>query len=81
MKNLQRAQYTPDYESSQNLIFIMSKSFLSSRDEKYQGLMEVYKRVNHGRPFLTIQSELNKMWKEELDSGKDEKLFNDMIIN
>ena len=58
----------------------MSKSYFSIRDERYQILMEVYKRVNHGRPFLTIQYELKKMWKEELDSGKDEKLFNDMII-
>ena len=38
--------------------------------------MEVYKRVNHERPFLTIKYEVKKMWKDELDSGKDEKLFN-----
>ena len=58
----------------------MSQTYLGVRDARYQGLMEVYKKAYPDKAFLTMQADVKKIWKEELDKGKDEKLFNDKMV-
>ena len=58
----------------------MSKSYLSEVDRRYQVLMDVYKSLHVGRSFLAVQADVKKIWRDELNNGKDEKLFNDKMV-
>ena len=42
-------------------------------------LIQVYKKNIHGN-FLQMQADVAEIWKDEIDNGKDEKLFHNKIV-
>ena len=57
------------------------KTYLSEKDARYQALLDIYKKVNAGKSYLVVQSEVNSMWKNELEEGTNPQLFTRKMDN
>ena len=53
-----------------------SKTFLSAKDAKYQSLLDISKKIYPEKPYLLLQKEVTDTWKNELESGTNQRLFN-----
>ena len=54
----------------------MSKVFLSESDKKYQSFYKFYMKAYPGKTGNQVTAEASKIWREELEHGKDEKKYN-----
>ena len=54
---------------------MVPKTYLGEKDARYQALLDISKKVNPDKPYLVVQSEVNCMWKNELQEGANTKLF------
>ena len=54
---------------------MVPKTYLGEKEARYQALLDISKKVNPDKPYLVVQSEVNCMWKNELQEGANTKLF------
>ena len=51
------------------------RTYLSEKDARYQALLDISKKVHPEKPYLVVQSEVNSVWKNELQEGSNPQLF------
>ena len=57
------------------------KTFLSSKDAKYQLLLDICKKISPEKPYLLLQREVTDTWKNELESGNNPRLFEKKMVS
>ena len=56
------------------------KTYLSEKDATYQALLDISKKVHPEKPYLVVQSEVNSVWKNELQEGYNPQLFTKKMV-